>query len=145
MKIQLFFTSLLFAVYNCQQTSNDPYDGVTEETIKEPLIVSSSAQNTLVNPTYRPLVFQDFYVEMILGFIVLVYVLVQLRGSKMNRELARKWMRGTLSLWEKNFAQVGDEMGHKLMKDGPSDYIFYASGRRYVRHVYGFIEVNILL
>ena len=50
-------------------------------------------------------------------------------------------MRITLPSWEPQFAHIGSNEGHKLIRDGPRDYIFYASGRLYVQHVYAFIRL----
>ena len=91
---------------------------------------------------YAPLDLSDFYLEFVLGFVLVVYLLSHFRGSRVNKELARKWMRVGLPLWEQQFALVGDDAGHKLIKDSPRDYIFYATGRRHVVNVYGFLEVS---
>ncbi|TPX70244.1 hypothetical protein SpCBS45565_g01872 [Spizellomyces sp. 'palustris'] len=83
----------------------------------------------------------DFQTEaLILGGLVL-YVISYYYGRRKNNQIARNWMRITLPIWERNFAQVGDEGGHKLIRDGPRDYIFYATGRAHVKHVSGSLHL----
>ena len=79
-----------------------------------------------------------------LGFItfLFVYIACHLYGRSRQLEIARSWMGKTLHLWKYNFAHVGDEKGYTLIRDGPKDFIFYASGRIYFENVYGYIKVQ---
>ncbi|KAJ3275360.1 hypothetical protein HDV01_000652 [Terramyces sp. JEL0728] len=51
-------------------------------------------------------------------------------------------MNANYDLWAQHFAHVGDNDGHKFVKDGPRDYIMYGSGRIYVEKVYGLIRLE---
>lgn len=92
-------------------------------------------------PVYRKVKASDFLVEFILFLVLTIYILVHWNGDRKNKENARKWMRATLDIWEDNFTLVGDGQGHKLIRDGTRDYIFYASGRKYVENVYAYLEL----
>ncbi|KAI8918008.1 hypothetical protein BC831DRAFT_516334 [Entophlyctis helioformis] len=83
----------------------------------------------------------DLWFEALMVLAMAAYFVLFTFGKRTNRELARHWMRMTLPVWEANFAHVGSNEGHKLIRDGPRDYIFYASGRNYVKHVYGFVRL----
>ena len=49
--------------------------------------------------------------------------------------------RVTSEIWENNFAHTGGDKA-KLVRDGPRDYIFFASGRAHVLDMYTFIHVG---
>ncbi|TPX35739.1 hypothetical protein SmJEL517_g01955 [Synchytrium microbalum] len=63
-------------------------------------------------------------------------------GRATNNEIAKNWYRATGPVWEKNFAQVGNDKGHKLIRDGAKDFIFYATGRVNVEMIYAFVETS---
>ncbi len=46
-----------------------------------------------------------------------------------------------MPVWQENFHHIGDDLGHKLVRDGPRDFIIYASGRLHCQKVYGFINL----
>lgn len=51
-------------------------------------------------------------------------------------------MNANYDLWAQNFSHVGDNNGHKFVKDGPRDYIMYGSGRVYVEKMYGLVRLE---
>ncbi|TPX39334.1 hypothetical protein SeMB42_g06004 [Synchytrium endobioticum] len=84
----------------------------------------------------------DFIAEaFLLAGLCAMYYLYR-RGKHISNEIAKNWYRCTASVWEKNFAQIGDAKNHKLIRDGPKDFIFYATGRVNVEMVYAFIETS---
>ncbi|KAI8844856.1 hypothetical protein BC829DRAFT_399917 [Chytridium lagenaria] len=62
---------------------------------------------------------------------LLVYLALHYYGRSVNLGIAKKWLQATLPVWESNFAQVGD-----------GNFVFYATGRRYVQKVYGYIKLQ---
>ena len=102
---------------------------------------SDPLQDAPPSPVYRQFKATDFIGEFILFLLLTIYILTHWNGDRKNKEYARKWMRATLSIWEDNFTLVGDGQGHKLIRDGTRDYIFYASGRKYVENVYASLEL----
>lgn len=47
-----------------------------------------------------------------------------------------------LDYLKSQFALVGDGKGNTLVKDGPSDYVLYTSGRRNVQYAHWWISVK---
>ncbi|KAK5672146.1 Coiled-coil domain-containing protein 47 [Batrachochytrium dendrobatidis] len=106
---------------------------------------SGSAENVVNKP--RPLMsldnitLMDFWFELLMILIATLYASFYLIGKRANREIARGWMKGTFELWQMQFSHIGSNDGHKLIMDGPRDFIFYASGRTFVKHVYGYVHL----
>ncbi|KAJ3073202.1 Coiled-coil domain-containing protein 47 [Podochytrium sp. JEL0797] len=83
----------------------------------------------------------DFVYEA-LALVVLAAVLVlHFYTRRVNQKVATTWMKQSIQLWQNNFAHFGDEKNFSLIRDGPYDFIFYASGRLYVKKVYGYIKL----
>ncbi|KAJ3304070.1 Coiled-coil domain-containing protein 47 [Kappamyces sp. JEL0829] len=82
----------------------------------------------------------DFILEALILLGLASYVLFYVIGNAKNKELARAWLKDHLPVWKENFSHVGDDSGHKMVRDGPKDYIIYGSGRLYVKNVYGFLS-----
>ncbi|KAI9093727.1 hypothetical protein DFS34DRAFT_595969 [Phlyctochytrium arcticum] len=79
----------------------------------------------------------DFTLEIFLVAGTIAYLVSHYVGKGKTNDIARNWIALTLPTWEHNFASVGNAPGHKLTRDGPRDYVFFASGRRHVKSVYG--------
>ncbi|KAI9025422.1 hypothetical protein DFJ74DRAFT_664289 [Hyaloraphidium curvatum] len=73
--------------------------------------------------------------------LIVAYYAVSYLGARRNDEIAKRWYKATAAAWEAQFAQLGNGEGHKLMRDGPSNTMFYATGRDAVRRMYGFFKL----
>ncbi|ORX93092.1 DUF1682-domain-containing protein [Basidiobolus meristosporus CBS 931.73] len=109
-------------------------DAETQEpaTIEEPVVSKALP---------KPLQLSDFYVEFIFITGIAGYFLQYFRGKTTNEQLAKKWLDTYLPIFRENFAHLGNEKGHFLMKDGPADYMFYATGRAHCRYVMGTMKL----
>ena len=83
---------------------------------------------------------QDFWFEAIAIAILTTYMVIFLTGSSTNKQIARKWLQYNQKTWSDNFAQIGHN-DHKLIQDGPREYVFYATGRDFVDHCYVLIQL----
>ncbi|KAL2917839.1 Coiled-coil domain-containing protein 47 [Polyrhizophydium stewartii] len=109
---------------------------------KDPIAAAAAAANAPRSRlSFADASLSDFWFEAIMIVLAVVYFISYTYGKRANRELARKWMHLTLGSWDAQFAHIGSNEGHKLIRDGPRDYIFYASGRLYVAHVYGNVRL----
>ena len=138
MRFGVFLGLLVLAVTGgtCQQAATKGSPATSE---KNPPLFSTPPAQPLA---YRPFSISDFTLELSLASAFIIYLMVFYQGSRKNKDLARTWLRSTLGIWTLQFAQLGDGQGHKLIKDGPRDYVLYATGRKYVSHVYGFLHVR---
>lgn len=141
MRLAVFVGLLVLAVTGGSCQVEDPYaaNKETPETTEKLPLFSTPPVKPLV---YRPFAISDFTLELSLASAFLIYLMVFYQGSRKNKDLARTWLRSTLGIWTLQFAQIGDGQGHKLVKDGPRDYVLYATGRKYVAHAYGFLHVS---
>ncbi|KAI9014936.1 hypothetical protein BC832DRAFT_528230 [Gaertneriomyces semiglobifer] len=80
--------------------------------------------------------------ELLMFAGIIVYLISHFIAKSKNTAIARSWMRVTLPIWEHNFSHVGDDKGHKLLRDGPRDFLLYASGRVHVTSLYGFLHLK---
>ncbi|RKO94318.1 hypothetical protein BDK51DRAFT_33284, partial [Blyttiomyces helicus] len=84
----------------------------------------------------------DFLMEIALVSVIVAYIGSYFLARSKNNDVARMWLRSSLDIWERNFALFGDSEGHKLIRDGPRDYILYGSGRVHVHHVYAYLHLG---
>ncbi|KAI8893813.1 hypothetical protein BC833DRAFT_624524 [Globomyces pollinis-pini] len=82
----------------------------------------------------------DLWFEFIAISSILFYIACYYIGNSKNLRIARYWAQANISVWKENFAHVGNE-DHKLVKDGPRDYIYYGSGRIYVQTCYALLRL----
>ncbi|KAJ3413044.1 hypothetical protein HDV05_008565 [Chytridiales sp. JEL 0842] len=103
-------------------------------------------------PKYGPFVFPplpklseidivEYKIEFAFLVSVVVYIAAHFYGRQVNLKIAKGFMQAALPVLQLNFAKVGDEKKHTLMRDGPKDYIFFASGREFVQSLYGYIQL----
>jgi hypothetical protein len=90
---------------------------------------------------WRTMTVSDFAFEIMVVSLIILYLVVYFRGKAENERIARKWIAANATSFENECAVVGDK-GKKLIVDGPRDYIFYASGREYIQHMYGFLALK---
>ncbi|KAF7729323.1 hypothetical protein EC973_004579 [Apophysomyces ossiformis] len=93
----------------------------------------------------KPLTWQDFEMEMVLGTLLILYVLSWYRGKQANLAIAKRWMNTHVEFLEQQFALVGDKVDNRrsiLMKDGPADYLLYTTGRRNVQFGHWWIKLK---
>ncbi|KAJ3096739.1 hypothetical protein HDU97_005605 [Phlyctochytrium planicorne] len=83
----------------------------------------------------------DFVYEGLALVGIAIYLGFHFYGRSINLNIARDWFQSTMPVWDANFSHIGDDKDFKLIRDGPQDFIFYASGRRHVQRVYGFIKL----
>eukprot|EP00842_Homolaphlyctis_polyrhiza_P004823 jgi/Hompol1/5341/HPOL_001236-RA len=137
---------LVPAVYALEHEGDDDVDlddideiQYTPETVVRESVPVTPAPRMQTAMNWKTLSMAELWVEMLMLLIFAIYLAAFVYGKRINRELARKWIRLTIDTWEAHFAHIGSNEGHKLIRDGPQDYIFYASGREYVKHVYGYL------
>ena len=73
--------------------------------------------------------FESFIFELVVFAVLVFDITYYFVGSTKNKQIARKWIEIHRDIIEPEFAKCGDNEGHLLLKDGPKDYVFYASGR----------------
>ncbi|KAF0427881.1 DUF1682-domain-containing protein [Gigaspora margarita] len=91
---------------------------------------------------YPKLVLSDFYREMAMIVMIVVYLIVYFIGKRANEAIAVKWMEKHIALLKENFSLVGNDKGSSLIQDGPADYLFYLSGRRNCQFIHGRITLK---
>ncbi|KAJ3379861.1 hypothetical protein HDU92_006335 [Lobulomyces angularis] len=140
-------------VYNRPDNSEDSHDELEEEEklesqkklqqkdkkfsefqtdLKNPLLNSKS------NNFLEHFKGEDFFIEGTVVAFLVVYLALYLYGRFVNSVRANAWSDATRSIWEDQFSKVGvnDQM---LLQDSPKDFLFFATGRNYVKDVYGYI------
>ncbi|RKP24899.1 hypothetical protein SYNPS1DRAFT_23062, partial [Syncephalis pseudoplumigaleata] len=88
-----------------------------------------------VAPPPPPPRLEDFYIELALCGLLICYVFIYQWGKYTNEQLAKTWIKHHLDLFASHFAHVGNDKGHILVKDGPADFLFYASGRVHCQYL----------
>ncbi|KAJ3044248.1 hypothetical protein HK097_001548 [Rhizophlyctis rosea] len=88
---------------------------------------------------WNTLTVDDFHFEIGVVAILGLYGVVALLARQKAGDFAKNWYRITSDIWEQNFAHTGADKA-KLVRDGPRDYIFFASGRAHVLDMYTFIH-----
>ncbi|KAJ3112104.1 hypothetical protein HDU96_004939 [Phlyctochytrium bullatum] len=83
----------------------------------------------------------DFQYEALAVVGLIVYLALHYYGRSINLAVAKGWLQATLPVWDANFAHVGDEKKYTLIRDGPADFLFYASGRLHIQKVVGYIKL----
>ncbi|KAJ3233725.1 hypothetical protein HDU81_002047 [Chytriomyces hyalinus] len=155
-KYGYFLASVLLAVLFAVSVSADEYfDDDTEEhapsqqqhtpgrhTVQLLSTVKSNNVNRgMAGIAWHLVKLSDFYYE-IAAIIILAVVLAAHHAVRaVNQAVATSWMKDTIAIWQANFAHFGDDKHFSLIRDGPYDFIFYASGRVFVKKVYGFIKL----
>ncbi|CAG8529229.1 16999_t:CDS:10, partial [Dentiscutata heterogama] len=91
---------------------------------------------------YPKLVLSDFYREMVMIAMIIVYLIVYFIGKRANEAIAVKWMEKHIVLLRENFSLVGNDNGGVLIQDGPAEYLFYLSGRRNCQFIHGKITLK---
>jgi hypothetical protein len=84
----------------------------------------------------------NLYFEIIFAASIIAYIAGHYYGRQLNLGIAKTWFQAVLPVLQTQFAKVGDEKNFTLIRDGPRDYIFFASGREFVKTLYGYIEVS---
>ncbi|KAI8799832.1 hypothetical protein BJ742DRAFT_686727, partial [Cladochytrium replicatum] len=82
----------------------------------------------------------DFLSEIGLALALVVYMIYYYLNSEANVPLVKAWYDNTDQIWSSNFAAMGNPDA-KVIKDSPRDYVFYATGRMYVKYLYGYLRV----
>ncbi|KAI8905724.1 hypothetical protein DFJ77DRAFT_478776 [Powellomyces hirtus] len=113
---------------------------LTTGRIQSPLTQGTPAD---VSPSYswKDVKWQNLKIEILIISTLVAYVLNYFIGKSWNKKLVRNWYQNTSSIWERNFAHVGDVSGHKLINDGVRTYVLHASGRVHVKNIYGRIRL----
>ncbi|CAM0138492.1 unnamed protein product [Umbelopsis sp. WA50703] len=84
---------------------------------------------------------EDFVFEIgMIGFF-LAYFAIWYTGASKNVSVAKKWTGAHLDYLKSQFAHIGDGNGNTLVKDGPSDYVLYTSGRRNMQYAHWWISL----
>ncbi|KAJ3031603.1 UNVERIFIED_CONTAM: hypothetical protein HDU68_002206 [Siphonaria sp. JEL0065] len=84
---------------------------------------------------------EDFIYEAIALLVLALVLAAHYYTRTVNQTVATTWMKASIGLWQANFAHFGDEKNYSLIRDGPYDFLFYASGRVFVKKVHGFIKL----
>ncbi|KAJ3094430.1 hypothetical protein HK100_006137 [Physocladia obscura] len=84
---------------------------------------------------------KDFAGEFVLLAVLTAVIALHFVAKDRYLRKATAWMKASIHVWQLNFSHFGDEKNYSLIRDGPYDFIFYASGRRYLQKVYGFIQL----
>ncbi|KAI8812250.1 hypothetical protein BJ742DRAFT_735926 [Cladochytrium replicatum] len=87
----------------------------------------------------RPARVTDFLSEIGLALALVVYMIYYYLNSEANVPLVKAWYDNTDQIWSSNFAAMGNPDA-KVIKDSPRDYVFYATGRMYVKYLYGYLR-----
>ncbi|KAI9340699.1 hypothetical protein DFJ73DRAFT_797812 [Zopfochytrium polystomum] len=119
-------------------------DDDVEEADKKPWTPPPSApatSNTMRSLTLADITFQEFRYDLLAVSVILVYLAVHLYSRRSNLNVATSWLQRVMPVLNANFAHVGDEKKFNLIRDGPQDYIFFATGRRFVQTMYGYIKL----
>ncbi|KAJ2961179.1 hypothetical protein NQZ79_g3455 [Umbelopsis isabellina] len=113
-----------------------------ERTSRSPLFANLPTPRTH-SPTIE-FRLQDFVFEIgMLGFF-LAYFAIWYTGASKNVSVAKKWTGAHLDYLKSQFAHIGDGKGNTLVKDGPSDYVLYTSGRRNMQNDVTMILYNLV-
>eukprot|EP01135_Chromosphaera_perkinsii_P005037 Nk52_evm14s311 gene=Nk52_evmTU14s311 len=78
---------------------------------------------------------EDYPMELGSIAFILLYVVLFFYGSKANTEVAKAWAQTHVDLFTSQFALLGDNAGHLLVKESEYEYVFWASGRRYCQYL----------
>lgn len=79
--------------------------------------------------------------ELGMAALVVAFLTTFVIGSISNASLARKIAAHLEDIVALQFAEIGDESGKKLLKDGQSFFWFYATGRRYTSGLTVFMDL----
>ncbi|KAJ3213737.1 Coiled-coil domain-containing protein 47 [Dinochytrium kinnereticum] len=141
----------MLAAIATASSSDDDVEDVEDVDDDEPIATKSAWSPPLATPgssqvrsqqlNWGAISIWDFQFEMVAVIGLAVYLALHYYGRSVNLGIAKKWLQATLPVWESNFSQVGDDKKYTMIRDGPNDFIFYASGRRHVQRVYGFIRL----
>ncbi|CAG8727855.1 7087_t:CDS:10 [Dentiscutata erythropus] len=112
------------------------------EPVSEPSKEEIPAPKPLNVKVYPKLVLSDFYREMVMIAMIVVYLIVYFIGKRANEAIAVKWMEKHIVLLRENFSLVGNDKGGVLIQDGPAEYLFYLSGRRNCQYIHGKITLK---
>ncbi|KAJ3187584.1 hypothetical protein HK101_009350 [Irineochytrium annulatum] len=146
MRVQALFWVLLFVVVAAAQfdiDDEDDVDAVEDVPFSPPQAIKLPVQSSSSSPMLdlSGIDLWDFRYEF-LGILGIVgYIILHYYGRAANLKVAKDWLSATMPVFEANFAHLGDEKNFSLIRDGPNDFIFYASGRVHVEKVYGFIKL----
>ncbi|ORY43070.1 DUF1682-domain-containing protein [Rhizoclosmatium globosum] len=102
---------------------------------------TTRVQRGLAGIAWNLIKLEDFYAEAVAVIGLLLVLAAHFYTRTINQAIATSWLKASVAVWQANFAQFGDEKNYSLIRDGPYDFIFYASGREYVKKVYGFIKL----
>ncbi|CDS08051.1 hypothetical protein LRAMOSA02000 [Lichtheimia ramosa] len=107
-----------------------------------PETTTPPSQETSV-PVVKPWTLEDFRVDIVLAASLVIFVIVLYAGSQLNTSKAKEWMGQHLEYLQSQFALVGDKADKTvLVKDGPSDFLLYVSGRRNVQYGHWWIKLK---
>lgn len=90
----------------------------------------------------KPISVSDFYMEIGLLASAVVMLFFTIQGKSANKKIADTWLNATKSIWEKNFALVGDGKSDSVIVDGSNGFFYYGSGRVNVERVLATIDLK---
>ncbi|KAJ3211269.1 hypothetical protein HDU82_006256 [Entophlyctis luteolus] len=121
---------------SAQAAADTPIEAFTLRALPQPKLVRGVA-----GIAWSLVRVEDFSAELMGLAVLAVAIVLHFIARGKYQAKATAWMQGSVHIWQSNFAQFGDEKNYSLIRDGPYDFIFYASGRRYVKKVYGYIKL----
>jgi hypothetical protein len=81
-------------------------------------------------PTFFTMPVQDhWYYEIAIGIFIVIYIFQYFRGKATNDGISKAWLFRYIDLINENFSSPKPTEGASILKDGNSDYSFWASGR----------------
>ncbi|KAJ1912466.1 hypothetical protein H4219_005589 [Mycoemilia scoparia] len=90
-----------------------------------------------------PLTLSDFKIEIGLLILLTIYIANYVYGFKTNDKEAEKWVQPIEKVLKKHFYTVGPPSGKSVLEyDGPSDRLFWASGRRNCQFIQGHLQLK---
>lgn len=79
--------------------------------------------------------------EISIVLFIVVYLFWYYKGKRDNETVAKQFLSNAYPVFSHQCTEIGDGKGHKLVRDGASDYIFYASGRSHIQYILGRLEL----
>lgn len=94
----------------------------------------------IVEVPFRNKGWSIYYVEIIIGSIIIVYLINFLVGSSKNNSIASAWLQTHLSFLKSQFELVGDDLAnqtptstHQMTKESEHTYVLWCSGRQFCK------------
>ncbi|KAJ1548318.1 hypothetical protein HK405_003693, partial [Cladochytrium tenue] len=122
---------------------DDEDDATTTWTPLQPTAAAASQPNLpRISASLSDFSLTDFQVDILFVVLIVAYLAIHYFCRRLNEGVAKSWLQSTIATWSAQFAHFGDENKYTLVRDGPDDFIFYASGRRFVEKAFGFIRLS---